>query len=879
MKALKILFYTIVILLGLLIGAAFIIAKFYGEDIKNYVVQELNKNLKTKVDVKKIDFTVIESFPYASIQFTNVAIYSSINEADTMLSASNLACKFNLIDLYNEKYELLEIEINSGKCNLLVDEDGNENYIFWKSSDSSSTNFNVNLEQVNISEMNFSYQDIGNKFLTHFYIDNASLQGSLSENITQLKLKTQLNKAHIKSDQFVVLNDRTVFINAEGNINQEEGNLNLNNTNIGLGAVDFILYGDINYKTDTKLDLAISSKNSDLAKAISILPKSIGEQLKDFNISGQATIDGSINGVASSIQNPSYVFNFAIKDGYFKKKNTDLVFNQSNLNGSINNGTENTVESTEITIENFNTKLNESDISGKLVLKNPAKPYYSFDGNLNFDLADAIELLEIKDIQKPSGSIQSNLSLKGRLEQFEKYSLSDFKKSVVRGEVKLFEIGLEIPTKKLSVKDANGSVWLENSNVELDQLNLELNQNIINLNGSLYNLIPYAMAEDEKLITDLVLTGKTIDINNFLSEPEGTNKKEAFSFPKNLTLYLETKFDELVYDGLVFEQLNGDLAIKANQLSYRNLEFYSQGGFIAGDYIFRKKNDDFALYCQSRLNKIEIEKVFKSFNDFGQKTIKAENISGKTSADVNVSILFDKYLNNKLASLKIDADVILENGELNNVKAMEALSDFVELDELRSIKFKTLRNQLSVKDCTLTIPKFNIESTAMNLSVSGNHKFNNELDYHFVILLNEILGKKVKKPQNNEFGYLEDDGLGRTKIFMKMYGTTQKPQFGNDTEVLKTHLKTEIDKEKKTIKSLLNQEFGLFKNDSTIKSKQPIPTKKSPFQIEWEEGKKEEQNSEESKPKKKSTKKGKFGKFIDKIAQPNEEEFVEPIEK
>ena len=878
MKALKILFYSFLTLAGLLATSAFIIAKFYGEDIKSYVVEELNKNLKTKVDVSAVDFTILESFPLASVQFQDVVIYSSLNESDSMLFTKSLACKFNLKDLYENKYELLEIEIQKGKCDLLINESGKENYIFWETSDSSSSSFKVNLEKVDIQEMMFSYTDVTNDFNTHFNIENAVVSGSLTENITELMLKAELNKAFMKSGQFKIIENRTVFIAADGDINQEKKDITFNGANIGLAELNLVLNGSIQYEEETVLDLQISSKESNLEKAISILPPSISRELKNFDIKGEAAIDGVITGVASSIQNPSYNFNFSVKNGYFKKKKTDVTFSNSNLKGNINNGASNKTESTVIKIENFSTKLNENDINGFLQIKNLNKPEYEFQGNINFDLIDAVQLLELKDLTEVKGRVKSNVQLTGKLEQFENYTIKDFKKSTVRGQVNLSGIALNLPKEDLSIASTEGVLTLQNANMALDHFSSNINGNRIDIAGKLYNIIPFALSDDEKLITELVLSGKSLNLNDFIKKEE-TSEQKPFSFPKNLTLYIETKFDEVLYDNLVLEQINGDISLKDERLDMRNYEFISQGGTVYGDYFFRKQKDQFAFYTQSRLVNINIQEVFESFNNFGQKTVQAQNIKGKTSSDIMVSLLFDPYLNAQLNSLKIDADVVVDNGELNNVKALEALSDYVELEELRAIKFKSLRNQLSVKDCTLTIPKFNIASSAINLSVSGNHKFNNELDYHFVILLNEILGKKVKKPSKNEFGYVEDDGLGRTKIFMKMYGSTENPQFGYDTEELKTHLKTEVEQEKKTIKKLLNQEFGLFKKDTTIKDvKTSTQPKKSPFQIEWEEGKQQEKPTNNTKPEKKSEKKGRFGKFIDKIAQPNEEEFVDPIE-
>jgi hypothetical protein len=85
---------------------------------------------------------------------------------------------------------------------------------------------------------------------------------------------------------------------------------------------------------------------------------------------------------------------------------------------------------------------------------------------------------------------------------------------------------------------------------------------------------------------------------------------------------------------------------------------------------------------------------------------------------------------------------------------------------------------------------------------------------------------------------------------------------------------------------LLNYEFGWFKKDTSLNETTNEKPKDSGLQIEWEEddsddgsGKSDDgsKKKEEKKPKTiepKKEKKG-LGKFIDKIAQPDEEEFEE----
>ena len=92
-----------------------------------------------------------------------------------------------------------------------------------------------------------------------------------------------------------------------------------------------------------------------------------------------------------------------------------------------------------------------------------------------------------------------------------------------------------------------------------------------------------------------------------------------------------------------------------------------------------------------------------------------------------------------------EIDFSIDNGELNNYKPLEALSKFVELEELKAIKFNRLQNSILVKNREIIIPRFKIQSTALNLSIAGTHTFDNDIDYHITLLLSEVLGREVKK--------------------------------------------------------------------------------------------------------------------------------------
>ncbi|MCC6837121.1 MAG: hypothetical protein IT234_01170, partial [Bacteroidia bacterium] len=76
---LKFILFIVIAVISLL-GAGVVIGYYYQDEVKEYVIGELNKQLNTQVivDGKDIDFTVIKSFPYASINFKNIKALDAI---------------------------------------------------------------------------------------------------------------------------------------------------------------------------------------------------------------------------------------------------------------------------------------------------------------------------------------------------------------------------------------------------------------------------------------------------------------------------------------------------------------------------------------------------------------------------------------------------------------------------------------------------------------------------------------------------------------------------------------------------------------------------------------------------------------------------------
>ena len=75
------------------------------------------------------------------------------------------------------------------------------------------------------------------------------------------------------------------------------------------------------------------------------------------------------------------------------------------------------------------------------------------------------------------------------------------------------------------------------------------------------------------------------------------------------------------------------------------------------------------------------------------------------------------------------------------------------------------------------------------------------------MLLSQLLGKKVKN-LNTEFGTVEDDNMGRTRLFITMQGPANNPKISYDAKGVKEKITEDIKKERNTLKEILKKEFG-----------------------------------------------------------------------
>jgi hypothetical protein len=239
------------------------------------------------------------------------------------------------------------------------------------------------------------------------------------------------------------------------------------------------------------------------------------------------------------------------------------------------------------------------------------------------------------------------------------------------------------------------------------------------------------------------------------------------------------------------------------------------GGTVSADFnLYPNASKRYTMTSTATLKHIQIDNVFVLFDDFGQSYLTKNNIKGSTDAQLYYYSELDEQFVVMPETIEAEANVRIENGELNDVESLQYLTEYLKgnkwiapfvkedvfAEKLRHVKFSTLENTISIKNSVITFPLMDIESSAMDISIEGNHTFSNYLDYRFGFDLKDIL-----LSQNSEKN-------GR-QLFLYMKGPIDNLEFGLDKEALRSDRVSSREKQRSKLRQLFNGEISIRNND------------------------------------------------------------------
>lgn len=816
-------------ILAVLFASITVLLWVYKDDICGMAINEANKYLKAKVQVSDVDLEFWGTFPNLSIDFNNVYIPDSFSDSlqtDTLLFTERIRCRFNPLDLWNENYNIKTVEIAPGRLKLKFNDEGENNYdVFKKNESSEESDFKLKLEKVFIENLDLSYENTATRQFYSTRISQLAFAGNLDQRSFTASTVGRLDIAEAISGEVRLVKDQKAELNLRINVNLDSASFEIPSSTIYIADLPFNFsgkYHTLNYEFN------VNGQNLLIDQVANKLAFKETEDVKRLSGHGSVKFDLNIKGNSDPQSTPNVDCNFGVNKGSLTDPSSGLRITAINLNGLYTNGTGSKKEELRLSNVGFKTKLGAC--SGELSITNFGSPDYKGKASGIVDLAALQAMLKLGQVEEIKGSldVKTNFHVAQRQDKNGRDQIN-FRR--LNGSLSLGNVSLRLTDDQRLFSSINGdaffkgdAVGVQNIRMRLAETDLEISGLFDGLSDYINDIKPLAIKADvhsnKVRLADLTQSSKSQKISG----------DRRYILPDNIEGDVSVSIGKLSYEGHTFESCSGNLSFKDRKMDLNHFHFMNAGanasGFIS---VHETRPEILTLSGKIVSNNIEFNKVFKEWNSFGQDVITDKNISGVAKVNIDLTVPFD-YRNGVISNgIKAEIGLAVDNGRLRNVESFDHI--ITSLNEttsaklligknnirsfgqkLKDLRFDHLENTIVIRNSVLSIPQMSIHSSALDVELSGKHTFDNNIDYRIGFRFRDLKEKK-----GSEFGEVVDDGTG-VMIFLRMYGNLDDPTIEWDKQSNQEKRKQEKEEAVRDAKSILKSEFGLFKNDTTVKT-------------------------------------------------------------
>ena len=565
------------VFLALLFGIAALIIYLYEDEIKQYAVKELNKNLAVPVAVEEIELTLLSQFPSASLRFNKLLI-SDTADIDTLMYADHLYMNFNFWEMIGGDYTVKEIKAENSVIKLRIDSLGNENYLILKedSLDNKKDKFSFALEDVSFDKIRLSYSNHNTQQYFSIHSKNIDFVGNFSQSNYELSATSNFYINQLKNKSVKYVENKNAAVNIVLNINTDSSLYQLKKAEISVENLLFDVEGKYtNNKDSSFMNLNIKGRNIDLQTAFSIFPKEYFEALSEYKASGMVVFETTIEGMISKDSSPRIISDFSLSNGSLTEKKTGAYLNKLFLEGHFESRNKKNQE--EISLKNIKGVLEKGSIKGNVKVSNFETPSVKVDLKGNLSLAKIKQFINSEKIETLDGNASFEFEFAGIFSKA-KGAKPNIKTS--NGLIKIINGSLKTNNSHLAFTDLNGSLSLKKNDAAFSNLTGSLLSSQFKADGIIKNIIPFLLFEDEQLVIEADFRSKSVNLNEIMggqaSSPSG--EEIPLNFPDNINFNLKSHIGELTYGEFTATNLKGVVTYQNKKLAAKNILFKANKG-------------------------------------------------------------------------------------------------------------------------------------------------------------------------------------------------------------------------------------------------------------------------------------------------------------
>ena len=732
----------------------FVAVELFGGPIARQVVRALNSRLQTEIVIEQYDLSLLHSFPYLSADLQGVTVAGS--DGSELLAADHVGCLLDLGSLFG-KVRISGIRVENGKLQLFTDQDGNTNYqlagytsVGDQGADAGAVEFAA--ERARLRNVVLVYQDARLRTDALLTVEDATFSGNFGRREYVLQTAADLLIAYVDQDGYRYLDRQDVRLQSTTTVNNEVGGyafapLHLQAGDLELEATGYLTPTDDGLTTA----LTLSSNSGNLEDVLNLIPPAYAGAFSGLETRGSLLLSAEVNGAWTSTAYPRIDGRLSFTDGRVGSPRMDLTARDLDLRATFAylDGPRGGVQT--FAIERLTGTFDGEPFDLKLRLEDLADPVITFSADGSLPLSTLTAFLEPDRLTEANGLLRfRDLTLSGR---YADMTVPRRMGRVASTGVLTVEDG-ELTLGDHHIRFPKGRMELTDNRLSIEGLAVTMDNTDLHFSGNATNLIPVLFADslnsqDAALQFDATLTGSRLDLYEVLSlsGPPDSVSAAAPAPRAPLTDFLNGRFavelDAWSWEKMHGEDFRGELEFRPGRLDVRGISAAMDGEFRldATSYFQAPSLIEARVTAQG----VDAEEFFYQSDNFDQAVLTSENIEGTLNARLLLDIYYDSLGTVDYDRLKVLAGVEILDGELQDFAMLENFAFALKAGDLERVRFTRLANYFEISEGTLYIPVMYIQSSAINLTLSGTHTFEQYLDYYVKVNAGQVIANKLSR--------------------------------------------------------------------------------------------------------------------------------------
>ena len=846
-------------LLALLIALPY----FFKDDIKQLVIDEVNKSLNAKLSMGEFDLTFVSTFPNMTIELNDTKL-EGINEFKGV-ELANIKQFSAHVGFWNvvggDQIEIKAIHLVEPKFDVRILKNGIANYDIVK-PDSVKTveqaeepsNFKLSLKEYSITNGTVKYDDQTSDMLLDIQNLNHNGKGDLTADVIDFETTTSMDKMTFNMDGVSYLSEvKTNFIvNLLMELGENSSKFTLRENEFKLNALTFSLDGFYEMlENSSNMDFKINAAQATFKDFLSLIPTFYQSGYESMITKGSLDFGGFLKGKMDDKNMPAWDFKLNVANASIKYPDLPgtikniVIKAASSFKGGAN------MDDMTVDVDKFHADFAGNTLDAKLKMRNPmTDPLLIASVLANVDLASLKQVIPMGEGESYKGKLKADVKLNGRMSAIDNGNYEAFKAA---GTLELWNMLYKSKDFKEPVEIANLIFRFTPKNLNLEKLIAKTGRSDFQMNGTIDNYMGYVFRE-ELLKGNFAFTSNYLDIDQLMglvpaedNKPEATTTKPAVKpaassepvlIPDNIDFNLTTTIATVHYNKININNITGGIKVKDEVATLSNLKMNTMGGSVglSGEF---STVDHYkpAVNFAYDLKEIDVTELGKNFITIEKIAPITKYAQGKISSIFTMKSSLTSNLDPIYSSLNAAGDFSTKSLTVSGFKPMEELATALKNEAYAKQTLKDVYLKFKLTDGKLSVTPFDVKLGKMNANIAGYTSLDQSINYDIKLLVpkEEIPAEMIKTAEkalakvNSMLPKLNLASIpAQIPVKVNMIGTVTNPKINTDfkeallaaTGNLKGNLENAKQAIKDTAKAIINQKINEVREDLNAKKAQ-----------------------------------------------------------